>query len=119
MTCGSLSASGVLSERRTFASAKNSEVESKRLVHSLLVMALSSMSLEGGPEGCVLRAICVLHGSTRPQLETAEHVWFRPDCSLWAGHAPSVIEGSGRLSMSKVLVLYYSAWGHVEKMAEA
>src|SRR6516165_3872396 len=26
---------------------------------------------------------------------------------------------TGGASMSKVLVLYYSAWGHVEKMAEA
>jgi len=32
----------------------------------------------------------------------------------------TTITGStGGASMSKVLVLYYSAWGHVEKMAEA
>src|SRR3974390_2277028 len=49
----------------------------------------------------------------------AKHICFRPDRSLRAGHAPSVREGSRRMSMSKILVLYYSAWGHVEKMAEA
>jgi hypothetical protein len=58
MICGSVSASGVLSERRAFASAKNSTVERNRFVHSL-VMALSSMSREGDLK-CVLRAICVL-----------------------------------------------------------
>src|SRR6476620_9554760 len=42
-----------------------------------------------------------------------------PVSGLVTALAGTITGSTGGASMSKVLILYYSAWGHVEKMAEA